>query len=79
MQFQTSKKIESDTPLTSNPTDMDTGVGSDTWMREQGAVPMTAEQSKAAARFFPCAEPVGQPNKIIDLIKVLQAALTRRR
>lgn len=81
MPFQTSKKIESDTPATSNPTEMDTGVGSDKWMLVRGAIPMTPEESKAHAHFFsPCAkrEETKGARKIVDLIKVLQAALMRR-
>ena len=50
-------------------------------MRERGAIPMTPEESKTHAQFFvPCAkrEERASSNKIVDLIKVLQAALRRR-
>ena len=81
MQSQTSKKTKDGTLPTTNPTDNDSGVGSDSWMTERGFTPMTPEESEAHAHFFaPCAkrEERVQGNKIIDLIRVLHDAFMRR-
>jgi hypothetical protein len=63
-----------------NPTETDSGVGSDEWMRERGFRPMTPEESKKHARFFtPCHEQSTGGGKIIDLVRWLHEALSRHK
>lgn len=77
MRSSTSNKIASTTSPTTNPTETDSSVGSDEWMRKHGFRPMTAEESKDHERFFtPCRE--DSSSKIIDLVRWLQEALRKR-
>jgi hypothetical protein len=80
MPLPISKGTPSNTSPSMNRAEPITDVGSDEWMRSQGAIPMTPEESAAHRHLFACAEagaPAPSNGKVIDLITALQKALNR--